>query len=302
MARLTQDYHSRACFSACFETHINTVYRKHFSLSKCGDYMKIQLRSVDIMATCMSTFAFLLCVAGMVHLSSETLERLMTLLVVLGCLVGVLSFASGCGGVSHRCHPHGSKGATESDVIRRLSKDASGPGPDRTIKAQPTAIATWSFGEIAVEAAKECLADRGRAVDALEAGTVLTPSLGNRCWDRDMWCFSHVQGRDRERRVALREAIRRGHEGVAHFSYKSGGDSCCSLGQDIFELNCHCGRWVVDQSRVCRQGNTCGPRERQLSSLVMGHLQRYRIAKFSQSIFHCTTNQTCSVKQQTAHR
>lgn len=40
----------------------------------------------------------------------------------------------------------------------------------RRSKVRPAAIATWRFGEIAVDAAKDLLEDGATALDALEAG------------------------------------------------------------------------------------------------------------------------------------
>lgn len=47
-------------------------------------------------------------------------------------------------------------------------------------KVRPAAIATWRFGEIAVDAAKDLLEDGATALDALEAGTWYRATCGDR--------------------------------------------------------------------------------------------------------------------------
>lgn len=88
---------------------------------------------------------------------------------LLGCTVCATCFAvsaartskSGLGGMSNRGgHEHG-----EEDI-----KSAPGSVEGYCSKVCPAAIATWRFGELAVEAAKGPLENGATALDAVEAG------------------------------------------------------------------------------------------------------------------------------------
>ena len=98
----------------------------------------------------------------MSYLSGST----QTLLVlVAGCTVAVLSFAAGAGSSQSKSK---AKLFGESPSRRHAVQDKS--DDVRHEKVQPSAIATWMFGEIAVDAAKVLLEDGATALDALEAG------------------------------------------------------------------------------------------------------------------------------------
>lgn len=99
-----------------------------------------------------------------------------TLLFLLaGCAVGAMSFAAGA--VSSSRSKSRTKLFGESSTLHH-QKDEEGNVRDdrRKAKVQPTAIATWMFGKIAVDAAKGLLEDGASALDALEAGPVVESS------------------------------------------------------------------------------------------------------------------------------
>lgn len=91
------------------------------------------------------------------------------LFLLAGCVIGAVSFAAGAVSSSRSK----SKLFSESSTLHH-QKDGEGNVRDdwRKTKVQPTAIATWMFGKIAVDAAKGLLEDGASALDALEAGLV----------------------------------------------------------------------------------------------------------------------------------
>lgn len=85
-----------------------------------------------------------------------------SLLVVLaGCVVGALSFVAGAA----------SSSSSTKNLVAPHRPVADGHADDGK-KVRPAAIATWRFGEIAVDAAKSLLEDGASALDALEAGAL----------------------------------------------------------------------------------------------------------------------------------
>lgn len=86
-------------------------------------------------------------------------------MLLVGCTVGALSFAVGDRRsprppIAHREDEAGNDGAGAVGVVHAVG-------------VRPAAIATWRFGEIAVDAARSLLKDGGTALDALEEGTAL---------------------------------------------------------------------------------------------------------------------------------
>lgn len=94
-------------------------------------------------------------------------------LLVAGCTVGAFCFA-----VGRRSKRNGkSKSSADTQVLQNIVGEYSGHNEDCADNAahahvRPTAIATWRFGAIALEAAKPLLTRGGTALDALEAGKI----------------------------------------------------------------------------------------------------------------------------------
>lgn len=84
---------------------------------------------------------------------STTMEQRSLLIILVGCTIGVISVAARSSRTSR---------FRKGKELRR--------GSSNDIK--PTAIATWDFGKIAVDAAAKLLEDGSSAVDATEAGGV----------------------------------------------------------------------------------------------------------------------------------
>lgn len=106
----------------------------------------------------------------MLRLMSNTSRSLLVLLV--GCTVGALSFAVDSRRSSRSLIAHG-----EDEVHKDGAGDVGMSGVRDVVHGggcvRPAAIATWRFGEIAVDAASSLLQDGGTALDALEAGMML---------------------------------------------------------------------------------------------------------------------------------
>lgn len=99
----------------------------------------------------------------MSYLLANTPRSLLVLLV--GCTIGALSFA-----VGDRRSPRPPTAHREDETG---NDSGVGVGVVHGVGARPAAIATWRFGEIAVDAARSLLKDGGTALDALEEGTAL---------------------------------------------------------------------------------------------------------------------------------
>lgn len=95
-----------------------------------------------------------------------------SLLVVLVGLTLVTAIIAGDVARSSKSHTNN---FTSHSPRQEHTEDGRG-NPDahhadvRRSKVRPAAIATWRFGEIAVDAAKDLLAGGATALDALEAG------------------------------------------------------------------------------------------------------------------------------------
>lgn len=96
------------------------------------------------------------------------------LVILVGCTVGALSaVVAARASRAHNDNLASRPGQHCDDARGGPSRGRGSPeGDGRLLKVRPAAIATWLFGEIAVDAAKDMLEDGAAALDALEAGVI----------------------------------------------------------------------------------------------------------------------------------